>query len=170
MAVPVGISTNSAHPHQLPTKERSGKKRGRAYRGTHMDFQSPQLFNSLDPHPLEDLSGLHGLWRLSNQTTAYIPGCSPIAITPRGYVRADTIVAHIPSKSCCHLSVTHPYSRDAKRFEKHHLWGEKKAVWICNALLAFFSSLSPVPGNQRTGVNIPFRHVKWFNMQVEIIK
>lgn len=35
--------------------------------------------------------------------------------------KADTIVAHIPSKSRCHLTVTHPYSRDAKRLEKRYL-------------------------------------------------
>ena len=52
-----------------------------------MAFQSPQLFNSLDPHPLEELRGLHGLWRVTSQSAAYIPGCSPIATTPRGYVR-----------------------------------------------------------------------------------
>lgn len=50
-----------------------------------MASQSPQLFNSLCPHPLQDLSSLHGLWGSNQPGRCLHPGCSPTAITPRGY-------------------------------------------------------------------------------------
>lgn len=69
----------------LPSGRASTGKKGESWR-THMAFPPLQLFNCLDPHPLEYLSSLHGSAE-SGLATAYLPGCSPISTTPRGYVR-----------------------------------------------------------------------------------
>lgn len=69
----------------LPSGRESMGKKGERPR-THMVFPSLQLFNCLDPHPLEDLGSLHGSAE-SGLATAYLPGRSPIPTTPRGYVR-----------------------------------------------------------------------------------
>jgi hypothetical protein len=70
----------------FPSGRESRAKKGESLKGTHMAFPSLQLFNCLDPHPLEDLRGPHGSAE-SGLATAYLLGCSPISTAPRGYVR-----------------------------------------------------------------------------------
>lgn len=88
-----------------------------------MAFQSPQLFHSLSPQPVQDLSSLHGLWEVLGQATAYpraahpLPSLHVVTATEGGY-NSGPHSQQIPLSS---RKATHPYSRDAKRFEKHPL-------------------------------------------------
>lgn len=139
-------------------RERESVKKKRR---THMAFPLLQLFNCLDPHPLEGLSSPHG-YAESGLAAAYLLGCAPIPNHSTWLRKADTIVAHIPSKSCCHLAVTHPSSGEAKCLEKHYLRGRKKAVWAHTTPTAVFSCLSPTQGGQWPWT--PSSHTKPFGI------
>lgn len=137
-------------PLPIPTKKGWGRKGGKESlrEGLMSFFFNLPNFLTAWTHILWRNCGLHGLWRVTSQSTAYIPGCSPIATTPRGYVRQihNSGPRHSQQILLSSHTVTHPYSGTPNALKSTTYVRKKESILDLHHSAAF-PLLSPMPGN-----------------------